>query len=106
MTIATITVDLTQPCESQFQQFYDQLDALRVGEHRTALIKEIRVLCAEAVGYTSAGRDMFPDVVAAATSGTKEGVKALGGHTGNQSYVSEEHREKLRELAADLLVLS
>jgi predicted TIM-barrel enzyme len=105
-TITTITVDLTESVESQFEQFHRQLDAVRAAHHRNDLIKAIRVLCAEAVGCTSTGRDMFPAVVSAATAGTMAGVKSISGHTANHSYVAEEHREELRTLTAELYAIS
>ena len=106
MTVATITVDLTQPVESQYEQFHRPLDEARAAQHRTDLIKAIRVLCAEAVGCTSTGRDMFPAVVAAATAGTMAGVKAISGHTADHSYVAAEHRAELRTLTAELYAIS
>ena len=106
MTVTTITVDLTQPVKQQWEGIQQQIDALNAEIHRTDLIKAIRVLCAEAVGCTSTGRDMFPAVVAAATAGTMAGVKAISGHTADHSYVAAEHRAELRTLTAELYAIS
>jgi len=106
MTVTTITVDLSQSVKQQWETIQQQIDAVHAEHQRTDLIKAIRILCAEAVGCTSTGRDMFPAVVAAATSGTMAGVKAISGHTGGHSYVAAEHRAELRTLTAELYALS